>query len=119
MDQPAEMKADSAITCTMNPRPSASSWPLTEECVLDLSQARETASSMLGETHVIVDLTDVGSIDAAGRELLDTWSRIGVRLAVTTSEAQARLASMTGTPIDSLEALAGPLLASNRPVEVK
>jgi len=64
---------------------------LSQESVLDLNQARETASSILRERHVIVDLTGISRIDAAGRELLDKWSKSDARLTVTTSEAKARL----------------------------
>jgi ABC-type transporter Mla MlaB component len=77
---------------------------LSQETASDLDQARQTASSVLGGRCLIVDLTGLGSIDAAGRELLDKWDRLGAQFVVTASEAKARIRSMTGVPITFLGA---------------
>jgi len=65
----------------------------------DLEQAWRTASSVIDGKCLMVDLSHVTSIDASGRELLDKWHAHGARLGVTSSEAQARIQSMTDVPI--------------------
>ena len=76
---------------------------LSQESVLDLDQACETASSTFRGRDVIVDLTGVSSIDTAGRELLDRWRKFDARFTVATSEAMARLEPVTGAPITFVE----------------
>src|ERR1700694_1855186 len=72
---------------------------LSLDCAQDLEQARQTASSVFGERCLIVDLTDITGIDATGRELLEHWYGLGAQLVVISSEAKARIQSMTNVPI--------------------
>jgi len=79
---------------------------LSQEAVLDLEQARQTASSIIGRRNLIVDLTGLTSIDAAGRELLKDWHALGAQLTALSSDGQARIQLMTAVPIT---------VAGNRP----
>ncbi len=71
---------------------------LSHDTAPDLEQARQTASSIIGRRPLIVDLTDLTSIDAAGRELLEQWHTLGAQLTVVSSEAKARF-QLAGAPI--------------------
>lgn len=75
---------------------------LSKACARDLEQAWRTASSVIGERRVLVDLSSVTSVDPSGQELLSTWSRQGARLIATSPQARARLQSMTDQPVDVL-----------------
>ena len=80
---------------------------LSRDTVQDLEQARQTASSVIGQRHLIVDLTDLTGIDAAGRELLETWHLLGAQLTVCSSQGQVRIQSMTVLPITLVETSTG------------
>jgi len=73
---------------------------LSQDDVLNLNQARHTASSVFGGRPFVVDLTGIASIDGAGRELLDQWRRLGAELIVTAEKERARVQSIAGVPID-------------------
>src|SRR5215467_10383071 len=68
---------------------------LCHDSTADLDQARQTASSVLGGKSLIVDLTSLQSIDAAGRELAAKWHTLGAQFVVTTRQAMARIQSIT------------------------
>jgi anti-anti-sigma regulatory factor len=72
---------------------------LSQDNTGDLEQARQTASSTFGGRSLIVDVTGVTSIDAAGRELLDAWHKLGARLVVNSAKAKRRIQLMTTVPI--------------------
>lgn len=72
---------------------------LSQHSTRDLEQARQTASSMLQERRLIVDLTDLTSIDVDGSQLLQQWHARGAELVVISADAKARIQSMTNTPI--------------------
>jgi hypothetical protein len=72
---------------------------LSQDGVKDLDQAQQTASSVFGDRGMVVDLTRIDSVDGAGRELLDKWRRLGAQLVVTSPEAQARVQSIAGVPV--------------------
>jgi ABC-type transporter Mla MlaB component len=80
---------------------------LSQETTSDLDQARQTASSVLGGRSLIVDLTSINSIDAAGRELLDKWHGLGAQFVVSVSKAKPRIQSMTDVPITFLRTNSG------------
>src|SRR5260370_11819988 len=72
---------------------------LCQHTAQDLEQARLTAASVIGQRSLIVDLTGLTSLDAAGSKLLEEWHALGAQLTVISSEARARIQSMTGVPI--------------------
>jgi anti-anti-sigma regulatory factor len=74
----------------------------------DLERAWSTASSVIDGKCLIVDLSQVTSVDASGCELLDKWHAQGARLVVTSSEAQARIQVMTGVAITLLDPAPNP-----------
>ena len=74
----------------------------------DLERAWSTASSVTDGKCLIVDLSQVTSIDASGCELLDKWRTQGARLVVNSSEAQARIQVMTGVAITLLDPIPNP-----------
>ena len=76
---------------------------LSQGSAAELDEARQTASSIFNGRPLIVDLTGIGSVDNAGRELIAKWHGLGAQLVVTTPEAQARIQSMTNMPIVFLE----------------
>jgi len=76
---------------------------LSKDTTTDLDQARETASSVLGGRPLIVDFTGIGSIDTAGRQLIEKWHGLGAQFVVTTRQAKLRIQSMTGVPFCLIE----------------
>src|SRR5437868_1849144 len=52
--------------------------------VAALEQCRRTAWSTLGERNFLVDVSDLTTVDDAGRALLDGWSRDGAQFIATT-----------------------------------
>jgi ABC-type transporter Mla MlaB component len=76
---------------------------LSQENTAELDQARQTASSVFAGRSLIVDLTGIGNIDDAGRELIGRWHGLGAQLVVTTQEAKARIQSWTGVPFRLLQ----------------
>jgi len=60
------------------------SGDLSGEGVRDLEQTWRTASSVIGERRLVVDLSLVTGVDLAGRELLEAWQAEGAWLVATT-----------------------------------
>jgi anti-anti-sigma regulatory factor len=56
---------------------------LDRDSAADLEQSRQTAWSMLDGRRLVVDVTGIESIDAAGRELFDRWRGLGAEFVVT------------------------------------
>src|SRR5258708_290935 len=82
---------------------------LSKDAARDLEQAWRTASSVIGEKRVILDLSDLTSIDASGQELLSRWNCQGALLGAISHQARARLQLMTDQPVTDLaNATAGP-----------
>lgn len=69
----------------------------------DLEQARQTVASILGCRSLVVDVTDLSSVDASGRSLLLEWRKLGASLAAVSRSAQERLQHMLGVPVVLLE----------------
>jgi hypothetical protein len=72
---------------------------LNEEGARRLDQDWRTASSVIGDRCLIVDMTFVTDVDERGRELLARWNREGARL-VANSERSRELAEwISGQPV--------------------
>jgi anti-anti-sigma regulatory factor len=72
---------------------------LSDERTQDLEQARQTASSIMGERRLVVDLTGLTSIDAAGRRLLKEWQVLGAQMTVISAKEQARIQLISGVAV--------------------
>ena len=79
------------------------SGDLSRDGIEDLEQAWGTASSMLGERRLVIDLSYVTGVDATGRELLNRWHSQGARLVTVSAETQARVESLTELPVTLVE----------------
>src|SRR6266853_387307 len=64
----------------------------------DLEQARQTAASIIGRRRLVVDLSGLTSIDAAGRKLLKEWQVLGAQMIVIAAKEEARIQLMAGIP---------------------
>jgi hypothetical protein len=76
---------------------------LSQDSTAELDQARQTASSILNGRALIIDMTDIYSLDNAGRELIAKRHGLGAQFVVTTSEAEARIQPLTKMHIVLLE----------------
>jgi hypothetical protein len=72
---------------------------LSDEGAREVEQAWRTATSVIGEKELLIDLSYVTGIDVAGYELLDKWHAHGARLVVISPEAKKRVQSMTDRPV--------------------
>jgi anti-anti-sigma regulatory factor len=72
---------------------------LTMESAEDLELTWNTASTLIGDRPVLIDVSGVTAIDWSGQEVLHSWNARGARLVVATREAQSRLQRMTGLPV--------------------
>ena len=73
---------------------------LSGDSTRELEQAWQTASSIIGGRRLVVDLTGVRNIDAAGGELLEKWGGLGAHLIVASQEAKLRIQPITTVPIE-------------------
>ena len=67
--------------------------------VREVEQTWRTASSVIGDRGLVVDLSSVTSVDPSGRELLERWREAGARIIVTSIAAQQRIESMMNLPV--------------------
>ncbi len=72
---------------------------LSSASAMELERAWRTASSTIDGRDLIVDLSYVTSIDEAGHELLGKWHAHGARFVVISTDASARIQSMTDYPV--------------------
>src|SRR5579862_5218568 len=72
----------------------------------ELLQAWHTASSVIGDRSLIVDLSYVTGIDASGQKLLRGWHDRGAQLVAKSPQAQALVESITGQPSSEVPAAA-------------
>jgi hypothetical protein len=72
---------------------------LSDEGARELEQAWRTATSVIGEKELLIDLSYVTGIDEAGCELLNKWHAHGARFVVISPEAKKRVQSMTDRPV--------------------
>jgi anti-anti-sigma regulatory factor len=69
---------------------------LSDEGARELQHAWRTASSLIGDRALIVDLSYVTSIDVAGQHLLRGWRDRGAQLVAKSPEVRAMVQSITG-----------------------
>jgi hypothetical protein len=81
------------------------SGDLTDEGANRLEQDWDTASSVIGSRHLIVDLTFITSAGEAGRALLARWHSAGARLIAASKTSRSIAESIIGAPLP--EAVAG------------
>jgi hypothetical protein len=69
---------------------------LSDEGARELQQTWQTASSMIGDRSLIVDLSYVTGVEAGGQKLLRRWHDQGAQLVAKSPEARALIQSITG-----------------------
>jgi hypothetical protein len=79
---------------------------LSDEGARELQQTWQTASSMIGDRSLIVDLSYVTAVDAGGQKLLRGWHDRGAQLVAKSPEARALIQSITGQAVGELSATA-------------
>ena len=79
---------------------------LSDEGARELQQSWQTASSMIGDRSLIVDLSYVTGVDAGGQKLLRAWHDQGAQLVAKSPEARALIQSITGQAAGELSATA-------------
>ena len=79
---------------------------LSDKEARELQNAWRTASSVVGDRSLIVDLSYVTGIDVAGQELLRGWHDRGAQLVAKSPEARALVQSITGQSFPELSATA-------------
>jgi ABC-type transporter Mla MlaB component len=72
----------------------------------ELQRTWRTASSVIGDRTLIVDLSYVTGIDVAGQKLLRGWHADGAQLVAQSPEASALVQSITGQSFGELSAAA-------------
>jgi hypothetical protein len=63
-----------------------------------LEQAWRTASSVVGKVTLIIDVSFVTSIDAAGRDLFRRWHAAGAQFVASSKRARELVEWITGRP---------------------
>ena len=79
---------------------------LSDEGARELLQTWQTASSMIGDRSLIVDLSFITGVDGAGQNLLRGWHDQGAQLVAKSAEARALMQSITGQATSELSATA-------------
>ena len=79
---------------------------LSDDSARELQQTWRTASSVIGDRSLIVDLSYVTGIDVAAQKLLRGWHDGGARLVAKSAQARALVQSITGKPSGELSAAA-------------
>ena len=77
---------------------------LSDDAARQLQEAWRTASSVVGERSLIVDLSYVNAIDQCGQDLLRDWHNHGAQLVANSPEARALLQEITGQCVPMLPA---------------
>ena len=77
---------------------------LSDDAARQLQEAWRTASSVVGERSLIVDLSYVNAIDQFGQDLLRDWHNQGAQLVANSPEAKALLQELTGQCVPMLPA---------------
>ena len=67
--------------------------------VREVEQTWRTASSVIGDRGLVVDVSSVTSVDPSGRELLSRWQESGARIIVTSIAAKQQIESMMNLPV--------------------
>ena len=79
---------------------------LSDDGARELQQAWLTASSVIGDRSLIVDLSYVTGIDATGKELLRGWHDRGAQFVADSPAVRALVQSITGQPFGDLSVTA-------------
>ena len=79
---------------------------LSDESARELQQAWRTASSVIRNRSLIVDLSYVTGIDAAGQRLVRAWHDHGAQLVAKSPASRVLVQSITGQSVDELSATA-------------
>ncbi len=79
---------------------------LSDDGARELQQTWRTASSVIGDRSLIVDLSYVTGIDVAGQKLLRGWHDSGAQLVAKSPQARALVHSITGQPASEHSAAA-------------
>jgi hypothetical protein len=79
---------------------------LSEDSARELQHTWRTASSLIGERTLIVDLSYVTGIDAGGQKLLRGWHDRGAQLVAKSQRARALVQSITGQSLGEISATA-------------
>src|SRR5712692_6141610 len=92
-----------ALQCYMHDGPTAFRFELAgnlnHEGARRLDQDWHTASSVIGDRVLIVDMTFVTGVDGQGRVLLTRWHREGARLIANSKASRALAESILGEPL--------------------
>jgi hypothetical protein len=79
-----------------------------------LEQAWRTASSVIGDRRLIVDMTFVTGVDEQGRALITRWHREGARLIASSKASRALAESILGKPLPEPPTNVGGATVSDR-----
>ena len=79
---------------------------LSDESARELQQAWRTASSIIRNRSLIVDLSYVTGIDLAGQHLLREWHDRGAQFVAKSPESRLLIQSITGQSVNELSATA-------------
>jgi hypothetical protein len=79
---------------------------LSDDGARELQQAWRTASSIIGDRSLIVDLSYVTGIDVFGRHLLRGWHDWGAQLVATFPETRVLVQLITGQSVSEISATA-------------
>jgi len=73
--------------------------PVSAHDAKELEQAWRTASSVIGDRVLVVDLSFVTQIDDAGRDLMRRWHHNGAALVANSASSRLLAESIIGTPL--------------------
>jgi hypothetical protein len=114
---PARMK-NQALQYYMHDGPTAFRFELAgnlnHEDARQLDQAWRTASSVIGDRRLIVDMTFVTDIDEQGRALITRWHREGAQLIANSIVSRALAESILGKPLPEPPPKVGHATVSDR-----
>ena len=109
---------DQALQYYMHDGPTAFRFELAGnlnyEGARQIDQDWRTASSVIGDRKLIVDMTFVSDIDEQGRTLLAHWHREGARLIANSKASRALAESILGEPLPESAPKARDAAASDR-----
>jgi hypothetical protein len=114
---PASMK-NQALQYYMHDGPTAFRFELAgnlkHEDARRLDQAWRTASSIIGDRRLIVDMTFVTGVDEHGRALITRWHREGAQLIANSKASRALAESILGKPLPEPPTNVGDATVSDR-----
>ncbi len=84
------------------------SGELNNEAASDLDQAWRTASSMIGERSLVVDMTFITGAEREGRSLLARWYAEGAQLIARSKVSRALAEAIIGAPLPQVASANSP-----------